>query len=137
VQQQQQDWQHWGSQLEPTVLKAAAVTRSDFLSTLTIVRSRAFAAPYISWPLSAFVPVAAALQALAAVAWLAVGMGAGAGVEVVGLAGVAAAASSSLKAAQDKEQHALCPLIDMFNHDSKVEVSGVQSSQCLFQEMEV
>ena len=123
VRQQQKEWQDWCTQLSAT-LKPAGIPQSSFLSALSIIRSRTFAAPYIPWPLSAFVPIAAALQVIAAAAGVAVGVGAAVGVELVGVAGLAAAASSSVKKAQEEEQHALCPLVDMFNHDSRVEVRG-------------
>lgn len=91
---------------------------------LSLARSRAFAAPYTPAPLSTAPKVAVVAQVLAAAAYLAAGVGAAAGIEVAGLAAAAGVWYWLSQQSQTQQQHALCPLLDMFNHSGDEQVRG-------------
>uniref|UniRef100_A0A383VDZ6 SET domain-containing protein n=1 Tax=Tetradesmus obliquus TaxID=3088 RepID=A0A383VDZ6_TETOB len=124
VQQQRQQWAGLAQQLQPA-LSAARITQQQLLWALSVTRSRAFAAPYAAAPLSLAPKALAAAQVVAAAAWLAAGPAAAAGVELLGVAAAAGAWFTLQQQLQSQQQqHAICPLLDFFNHD------GREQSEC-------
>ncbi|KAF6250640.1 hypothetical protein COO60DRAFT_1646404 [Scenedesmus sp. NREL 46B-D3] len=96
----------------------------QLLWALSVTRSRAFAAPYAAAPLSVAPKAFAAAQVLAAAAWLAAGPAAAAGVQLLGAAAAGGAWFALQQQLQTQQQHAICPLLDFFNHD------GREQSEC-------
>lgn len=124
VQQQRQQWAGLAQQLQPA-LSAARITQQQLLWALSVTRSRAFAAPYAAAPLSLAPKALAAAQVVAAAAWLAAGPAAAAGVELLGVAAAAGAWFTLQQQLQSQQQqHAICPLLDFFNHDGREQVRG-------------
>ena len=124
VQQQQKEWAGLAQQLQPA-LSAARITPQQLLWALSVTRSRAFAAPYATAPLSLAPKALAAAQVVAAAAWLAAGPAAAVGVELLGVAAAAGAWFTLQQQLQSQQQqHAICPLLDFFNHDGREQVRG-------------
>lgn len=121
VQQQQQAWTQLEQQLQPH-LSAAGLTADQFTWALSLARSRAFAAPYAPAPLSTAPKVALATQIIAAAAYLAVGQAAAVTAELLGVSAAAGVWYWLSQQAQTQQQHALCPLLDMFNHSGTEQV---------------
>eukprot|EP00878_Enallax_costatus_P019938 GHUV01021053.1.p1 GENE.GHUV01021053.1~~GHUV01021053.1.p1 ORF type:complete len:380 (+),score=103.11 GHUV01021053.1:21-1160(+) len=123
VQQQQEEWAQLARQLHPH-LSAAGISTDQFFWALSLARSRAFAAPYTPAPLSVAPKAALAAQVAAAVSYLASGAATAAVVEVLGLSAAGGVWLWLTQQSQTQQQHALCPLLDMFNH------SGQEQSEC-------
>jgi hypothetical protein len=123
VKQQQAEWSGLAQQLQP-FLSAAGLTQQQLLWALSVTRSRAFAAPYAAAPLSLAPKAFASAQVVAAVAWLAAGPAAAVGVEVLGAAAAAGAWFTLQQQLQSQQQHAICPLLDFFNHDGREQVGA-------------
>jgi len=124
VQQEQQEWHRMHQQLQQ-YLAAAGIhaTQQQLFWALSIVRSRAFAAPFLAAPLSTVPKLFLAVQLMVLLAGIAQGPAAAAVSEVAGAAIAAVTAFTLLQQSKSsQQQHALCPLLDLFNHDSDVQV---------------
>lgn len=122
VQQQKQEWAALARQLD-RYLAAAGITEQQLFWALSIARSRAFAAPYAAAPLSTAPKLFGAAQVVAAAAWLAQGAGGAWAAELLGAAAAAALGFTLLQQRETQQQHVMCPLLDMFNHDGQEQVS--------------
>jgi hypothetical protein len=121
VEQQRIEWSGIAQKLQP-FLSSAGLTQQQLLWALSVTRSRAFAAPYAAAPLSTAPKALAAASVLAAAAWLAAGTAAAVGVEVLGAAAAAGVWFALQQQLQTQQQHAICPLLDFFNHDGREQV---------------
>jgi hypothetical protein len=118
VEAEQAEWSRCHGLLAP-LLAGKGLSKADLDWALCCVSSRSFAGPYAGTPLRGRLAAAAALQAAAAVAALAAHSStAAAALDVAGLAALAALAARDLQRAASLQLHAMCPLIDLFNHSS-------------------
>lgn len=108
-------------QLTP-YLSQHGINKQQFTWAVTIVRSRTFVAPLLQQPLSTYAKVVAALQVALVAAGLLSSSSMAAAFEVGGLLAVVGAAVAALQQAKGSEQHAMCPLIDMINHNTSEQV---------------
>jgi hypothetical protein len=126
VEAEQAEWARCHGLLKP-LLASMGLTGADLDWALCCVSSRSFAGPYAGTPLRNRLIGAAALQAAAAAVALAVhSTAAAAALDVAGLAALAAWTARDFQQAASLQLHAMCPLIDLFNHSSS------SSSGCEF-----
>jgi hypothetical protein len=115
---EQAEWARCRTLLQP-LLQARGLSPDDLSWALACVSSRSFAGPYTSTPIRTKIKAAAALQVAAAAVFLFAHTTAGAAaLDVAGLAALAALTAKDLQQAQEVQLHAMCPVIDLFNHSS-------------------
>jgi hypothetical protein len=121
VQEQRAEWAALELKLKGH-LDATGTSAEQLRWALSIVRSRAFAAPYVPVPLSVAPKLLATATVASAAVTAAAGTAAGAGVIALGTAAAAGLYAWLMRSAATQEQHALCPLMDLFNHDGRQQV---------------
>lgn len=115
---EQAEWARCRTLLQP-LLRAKGLSPDDVSWALACVSSRSFAGPYTSTPIRTKLTAAAVLQVAAAAVFLLAHTTAGAAaLDVAGLAALAALTAKDLQQAQEVQLHAMCPVIDLFNHSS-------------------